>query len=78
VAQAYAREPVSLEHFSVDGTLLKAWASQKSFQPKTSDDRPPDHPPSDAGRNPSVNFPGQADPHERHACLDDGAGSAAV
>jgi transposase len=34
LAQAYARDLMSVEHFSVDGTLLKAWASQKSFQPK--------------------------------------------
>jgi transposase len=31
LAQAYARDLVSLEHFSVDGTLLEAWDSQKSF-----------------------------------------------
>jgi transposase len=34
VEQARKRHLVSSEHFSVDGTLLKAWASQKSFQPK--------------------------------------------
>src|SRR5512147_2439335 len=34
LAQAYARDLMSLELFSVDGTLLKAWASQKSFQAK--------------------------------------------
>jgi transposase len=67
LAQAYARDLVSLEHFSVDGTLLKAWASQKSFQPKTSDDRPPNDPPSDPGRNPSVNFRGQTRTNDTHA-----------
>jgi transposase len=43
IAQRFLRETVALaqqhgltsaEHFSVDGTLLEAWASQKSFKPK--------------------------------------------
>ncbi len=34
VAQAKLRRYVSSDHFSVDGTLLEAWASHKSFQPK--------------------------------------------
>jgi len=38
---------VSSEHFSVDGTLLEAWASHKSFKPK---DGPPSEPPV-AGKN---------------------------
>ena len=52
-------EPLlSDEHFSVDGTLIKAWASMKSFQPKADtappdkgggpEDPPPSSPPSDA------------------------------
>ena len=43
---------LSEEHFSVDGTLIKAWASMKSFQPKTEGSPPdvdgPDDPPRDA------------------------------
>ena len=35
VDQAKLRRYVSSEHFTVDGTLLKAWASHKSFKPKT-------------------------------------------
>jgi transposase len=35
VRQAKLRRYVSSDHFSVDGTLLEAWASHKSFQPKT-------------------------------------------
>ena len=35
---------VSDEHFTVDGTLLEAWASHKSFRPKDSDPPPPDDP----------------------------------
>ena len=39
---ADAHALLSHEHFTVDGTLLEAWASQKSFQPKTPEDpRPP-------------------------------------
>ena len=32
---------MSAEHFSVDGTLLKAWASMKSFRPKDGSGEPP-------------------------------------
>ena len=35
---------LSDEHFSVDGTLVKAWASMKSFQPKAADTPPDDDP----------------------------------
>ncbi len=44
---------VSDEHFSVDGTMIEAWASHKSFVPK--DGSGPDKP---AGRNPEVDFSG--------------------
>jgi DDE family transposase len=50
----------------VDGTLLEAWASQTSFQPKASGGPPPDEPPPGAGRNPSVDFPGQARTNDTH------------
>jgi transposase len=66
LAQAYARDLVSLEHFSVDGTLLEAWASQKSFQPKPSSGAPPDDPPPGAGRNPNVDFRGQTRTNDTH------------
>ena len=51
VAQAGAKGPTSDEHFTVDGTLLKAWASVKSFQPKEKKTKPSDDP-----GNPTVNF----------------------
>ncbi len=41
VAQARARNLLSDEHFSVDSTLLDAWASMKSFRPKEGGDEPP-------------------------------------
>src|SRR6266540_640044 len=55
VAQARARGLTSDEHFTVDGTLLEAWASLKSFQAKEGKPTPP---PDDRG-NPTVNFRGE-------------------
>ena len=49
---------VSDEHFTVDGTLLEAWASLKSFQPKDKQDAPPEDP-----GNPTVDFHGTGGPH---------------
>jgi len=50
VALAKAKNLMSDEHFTVDGTLIEAWAGQKSFVPK-------DKPPTDGGSsNPTVNF----------------------
>src|SRR3954453_562498 len=54
VRQAHLRRYVSSEHFSVDGTLLEAWAPHKSFKPK---DGPPPGPP--AGRDSEVGWHGQ-------------------
>jgi transposase len=54
------------EHFSVDGTLLNAWASHKSFKPK---DGPPSEPP--AGRNAEVQWHGQKRSNDTHASTTD-------
>jgi transposase len=62
---------LSDEHFSVDGTLLEAWASLKSFRPKDEPSPPPDSPPSDGGRNPEVNFHGEKRSNETHASTTD-------
>src|SRR5262245_64202579 len=51
---------LSDEHFTVDGTLLEAWASHKSFKP-TGADTPPDDP-----KNPTVNFHGQRRRNDTH------------
>jgi transposase len=67
VAQAQARGLTSDEHFTVDGTLLEAWASLKSFQPK---DGKPSPPPDDPG-NPTVNLRGQRRSNETHASKTD-------
>ena len=67
VAQARAQGLTSDEHFTVDGTLLEAWASLKSFQPKQ--DQPPS-PPDDPG-NPTVNFRGEKRSNETHQSKTD-------
>jgi hypothetical protein len=59
---------VSDEHFTVDGTLLEAWASLKSFQPKEAKASAP--PPDDPG-NPSVDFHGQKRSNETHESKTD-------
>jgi transposase len=66
VDQAKLRRYVSSEHFTVGGTLLKAWASHKSFKPK---DGPPSQPP--AGRNAEVGFHGEKRSNETHASTTD-------
>ena len=68
VRQAKLRRYISSDHFSVDGTLLQAWASHKSFKPK---DGPP--PPSDpsAGRNAEVQWHGQKRSNDTHASTTD-------
>jgi transposase len=57
---------LSDEHFTVDGTLLEAWASHKSFQPKDTARRPPDDP-----KNPTVNFHGQTRRNDTHQSTTD-------
>lgn len=65
-AQARAHGLLSDEHFTVDGTLLEAWASQKSFQRK---DEPP---PSDDDRgNPTVDFHGERRSNATHQSTSD-------
>jgi transposase len=65
--QAKEAQLLSAEHFSVDGTLIRAWASHKSFVPK---DGPP--PPSSGSRsNPEVDFKRQKRSNETHASTTD-------
>jgi len=67
VAQARAKGLTSDEHFTVDGTLLEAWASLKSFQPKEGKPSPP---PDDPG-NPTVNFRGEKRSNQTHESKTD-------
>ncbi len=67
VRQAKLRRYISSDHFSVDGTLLEAWASHKSFKPK--DQPPPSEPP--VGRNDEVQWHGEKRSNETHASTTD-------
>ena len=67
---ARQKKLLSDEHFTVDGTLLDAWASIKSFKPKDSDDRP-DPSGDNQGRNPTVDFRGQKRTNDTHASATD-------
>jgi transposase len=58
---------LSDEHFTVDGTLLEAWASLKSFRRK---DEGPTPPPDDPG-NPTVNFHGESRRNDTHQSTTD-------
>lgn len=68
VAKANEEGLLSSAHFSVDGTLLEAWASLKSFRPK--DDPPSEDPPSQ-GRNEEVDFRGEKRSNATHASTTD-------
>ncbi len=59
---------LSKEHFSVDGTLIQAWASHKSFKPKASGD---DQPPGDSGRNAQADWKGTQRSNDTHASTTD-------
>jgi transposase len=63
--QAAAAGLLSDGHFTVDGTLIEAWASLKSFRPK---DAPP---PEGGGRNPAVDFHGERRLNRTHASTTD-------
>jgi transposase len=67
IAQAQAKGLTSDEHFTVDGTLLEAWASLKSFQRKDQKDGPP---PDDPG-NPTVSFHGEKRSNDTHESTTD-------
>ena len=71
VLQIASREKlISVDHFSVDGTLIEAWASLKSFQKKDDDKKDKnDIDPDD--RNPSVNFKGEKRKPDTHESKTD-------
>ncbi|GJD74570.1 IS5 family transposase ISNisp7 [Methylobacterium goesingense] len=73
LAQPRVKRLLSSDHFSVDGTLIEAWASLKSFKPKDQDgdSRGEDPPPSAGGRNAEVDFGGQTRSNETHASTTD-------
>ena len=63
---ARIRQLLSREHFSVDGTLIEAWASMKSFRPQGGPDEPPGN-----GRNGNRNFHGEQRRNDTHASTTD-------
>ena len=66
VKQAQEKNLTSDEHFTVDGTLIEAWASLKSFQRKDQPRTPPDDP-----GNPTVDFHGEQRSNETHQSTSD-------
>ena len=69
VEQAEAAGLMSDDHFTVDGTLIEAWASLKSFHRK--DEKPGDRPPPDDPGNPTVDFHGEKRSNETHESTTD-------
>ena len=67
LAEPRVKKLLSTDHFSVDGTLIEAWASMKSFRPKDGSDNPPEG----GGRNAEANFHGQKRSNETHASSTD-------
>src|ERR687897_3455954 len=66
LADPRVKRLLSAEHFSVDGTLIEAWASMKSFRPKDGGDGPPA-----PGRNGERDFRGERRSNETHASTTD-------
>jgi len=66
--QARAADLLSDEHFSVDGTLIEAWASQKSFQRKDGSGQKPN---DDDPGNPTVDFHGEQRSNDTHESTTD-------
>ena len=64
---ARERRFLSDEHFTVDGTLVEAWAGHKSFKKKGSKNAPP----PDDPRNPTVDFKGEKRSNATHASTTD-------
>jgi transposase len=67
LARARSQQLLSSEHFTVDGTLIEAWAGLKSFKPKAAT---PAAPPDDPG-NPRVDFRGEKRSNATHASTTD-------
>lgn len=65
--EARRRRLLSEDHFTVDGTLLEAWASLKSFRPKDGEGSPP----TTGEKNPSVDFHGEKRMNETHQSTTD-------
>src|SRR5258708_146783 len=62
---------LSSDHFSIDGTLIEAWCSMKSFCPKEEADADGSPPDEQGGRNAEVDFRGEKRSNETHASTTD-------
>jgi len=69
LAQPRVKKLLSSEHFSVDGTLIEAWASLKSFKPKDGGDG--DDQTEGGGRNAPADFKGRKRSNETHRSTTD-------
>ena len=69
LAQPKVTKLLSGDHFSVDGTLIEAWASMKSVKPRDGSDEPPAE--GGGGRNAEADFRGQKRSNETHASTTD-------
>jgi transposase len=67
LSQPQVKKLLSTDHFSVDGTLVEAWASMKSFKPRDGSDDPP----AAGGRNGEANFHGEKRSNETHISTTD-------
>ena len=66
ISEARRRKLLSEDHFTVDGTLLEAWASMKSIRPKDGGNTP-----QNSGKNPSVDFRGEHRTNDTHQSMTD-------
>lgn len=75
--QPRVKRLLSTDHFSVDGTLIEAWASMKSFKPRSPSsgedpgNGPDELPPAGGGRNKEADFHGEQRSNETHASTTD-------
>ena len=69
LTQPNVKQLLSTDHFSVDGTLVEAWASMKSLKPKKSAGG--NEPPTSGGRNEEVDFRGEKRSNQTHASTSD-------
>jgi hypothetical protein len=70
LAQPWVVRLLSSQHFSVDGMLVEAWASLKSFKPRDSGNGN-DEPPAGGGRNAAVDFRGAKRSNQTHVSTSD-------
>jgi len=68
LAQSTVKKLLSSDHFSVDGTLIEAWASMKSVKPKDGSGAPPGQ---GGERNAEADFHGQKRSNDTHASTTD-------